>query len=131
MVIPCGYTPRAIQFYRKGLRYIGMDLPAAIEEVEPAIMPMLDARQSELERFAGVDATNYESLETALRGVQGPLFITTESLLMYFTESEAGIICDNMRRLPEKHGGMWITSDPENLLRHMLALQILCGERFI
>ena len=30
--LPCGYTPRAIQFARKGIRFVGIDLPAAISE---------------------------------------------------------------------------------------------------
>ena len=30
--LPCGYTPRAIEFAKKGLAYYGLDLPAVIQE---------------------------------------------------------------------------------------------------
>ena len=33
--LPCGYTPRAVEFARKKIPFIGMDLPAAIAEAEP------------------------------------------------------------------------------------------------
>ena len=32
--LPCGYTPRAIEFAGKNIPFIGMDLPAAIAEAE-------------------------------------------------------------------------------------------------
>ncbi|MBQ6738389.1 MAG: hypothetical protein IJP41_08040, partial [Synergistaceae bacterium] len=33
--LPCGYTPRAIQFSRNNKKYVGLDLPATIYEAEP------------------------------------------------------------------------------------------------
>ena len=43
----------------------------------------------ELIQISGVDAANPESLENALRGVTGPICISTEGMMMYFTETEA------------------------------------------
>ena len=129
--LPCGYTPRAIQFSRKGLRFVGLDLPAAIAEAEPAIMSLIEPERRSLVKFAGVDATNYESLETALDNVEGELCITTEGLLMYFTDSETGVLCDNIRRLIQKHGGVWITADPEVAPIHMMVMKAICGDRFM
>lgn len=129
--LPCGYTPRAIEFSRKGLRFIGMDLPAAIAEAEPAIMSLIDPGRRNLVRFAGVDATNYESLEAALEGENGEICITTEGLMMYFTDSEMGALCDNIRQIIEKHGGVWLTADPEVALTHVMVLKAVCGERFM
>ena len=40
--LPCGYTPRAIEFAGKNIPFIGMDLPAAIAEAEPAILSLLN-----------------------------------------------------------------------------------------
>ncbi len=56
--LPCGYTPRAIEFANKGIRFVGLDLPAAINEAEPVITSLIDEDKRGLVRFKGVDATN-------------------------------------------------------------------------
>ena len=129
--LPCGYTPRAIEFARKGIPFVGLDLPAAITEAEPAILSLIDEDKRHLVRFAGVDATNYSSLEKALDGVSGPVCITTEGLLMYFTDSEAGQLCDNICRILKERGGCWITADPETALHFVVSTQAMFGDRFM
>ena len=127
--LPCGYTPRAIEFSKKGIRFVGIDLPAAISEAEPIITSLIDEEKRPLVRFVGADATNYASLEKALDGIDGELCITTEGLLMYFTDSEAGVFCDNIARLLAEHGGCWITADPEVSLQFILTAQPLFGDK--
>lgn len=129
--LPCGYTPRAVEFARKKIPFIGMDLPAAIAEAEPAILSLLDDEEKKLVRFRRVDATNYASLEAALEGVQGSLCITTEGLVMYFTESEEKALCANIRHILSKHGGCWILADPESTFVYVAALKAVCGDRFM
>ena len=129
--LPCGYTPRAIEFARKGIPFVGLDLPAAITEAEPAILSLIDEDKRHLVRFAGVDATNYSSLEKALDGVSGPVCITTEGLLMYFTDSEAGQLCNNICRILKERGGCWITADPETALHFVVSTQAMFGDRFM
>ena len=129
--LPCGYTPRAIEFARKGIRFIGMDLPATITEAEPAIMSLMTEEEKRFVKFCGVDATNYSSLEAALDGEEGSLCITTEGLMMYLTESEVQAFCQNVHRLLQKYGGCWITADPEISLIYVMALKTVCGERFM
>lgn len=129
--LPCGYTPRAIEFSKKGIRFVGIDLPAAISEAEPVITSLIDEDKRGLVRFVGADATNYASLEKALEGIDGKLCITTEGLMMYFTDSETGVLCDNIARLLSAHGGCWITADPEVSLQFILTAQPLFGERFM
>ena len=90
--IPCGYTPRAIEFARKGLPYYGLDLPVVIREISDRISALIPPEQREFVHYHEVDATNYSSLEKALEDIDGPVCITTEGLLMYFTDSEAGTI---------------------------------------
>ncbi len=128
--LPCGYTPRGIKCAEKGIRYIGLDLPATISELEPAVRPMIEPSKSDLVRYMGVDATNYSSLEKALEGVEGEVCITTEGLLMYFTDSEAEALCDNIRKILAKHGGCWITADPEVTLQYIMTAMIVYGDRF-
>lgn len=128
--LPCGYTPRAIQFARKGLAFVGLDLPAAIDEAEPVIMPLIDEDKRSLVKFRACDATNYSSLREALKDTEGSLCITTEGLLMYFTDSEVGTLCDNIRRLLEDHGGCWLTADIESAIQYFMTLRAVSGERF-
>ena len=128
--LPCGYTSRGIICSRKGQKYIGLDLPATISELEPVVRSITDPEKSELIKYFGVDATNYDSLAKALEGVDGEVCITTEGLLMYFTDSEAGALCDNVRRILQKHGGCWITADPETALQYVMTAMIVYGDQF-
>ncbi len=128
--LPCGYTPRGIKCAGKGIRYIGLDLPATVSELEPVVRQMIDPAKSDLVRYMGVDATNYSSLEKALEGVEGEVCITTEGLLMYFTDSEVEALCENIRKILAKHGGCWITADPEVTLQYIMTAMIVYGDKF-
>lgn len=129
--LPCGYTPRAIAFAKKGFRYYGLDLPVVIREAKEQICALIPPERRELVRFREVDATNYASLEKALEDIEGGVCITTEGLLMYFTDSEAGALCDNIRRILEKKGGCWYTADPESPLQYVITMRALVGDRFM
>ena len=129
--LPCGYTPRAIEFAKKGLPYYGLDLPAVIQEVSEQISSLIPPERQALAHFRAVDATNYASLEKALEDIDGPVCVNTEGLLMYFTDSEASSLCDNIRRILEKKGGCWYTADPECSLQYVIVMRPLVGERFM
>lgn len=129
--LPCGYTPRAKAISQKGIAYYGLDLPAAISEAEPAILSLIDDDKRSLVHFCGVDATNGESLKAALKDAEGPLCITTEGLLMYFTDSEVGALCENIRMILKEHGGCWVTADTEPGLQYILTMQPIAGDRFM
>ena len=129
--LPCGYTPRFIQDARAGRRYVGMDLPAVIADMEKVAAALLSEEEKKLVSFKAVDATNFATLSAALDGVEGPLCITTEGLVMYFNDSETEVFLNNIRMLLEKHGGCWITADPEITLAYIMALRAVCGERFM
>ena len=111
--LPCGYTPRAIETAEEGREYIGMDLPAVISDMSGIIPSLLNGKKQELVRFCAVDATNFQSLEKALRDVTGQLCIHTEGLLMYSPDAELHPFLDNIKKLLDTHGGCWITADPE------------------
>ena len=127
--LPCGFTPRAIEFAKSGKNFVGMDLPATINEVEPAIMSLLDEKQQNFVNFEGVDATNYQSLKTAFDKIDGKVCITTEGLLMYLTDSEMNAMCDNIKKILAEHGGYWITLDPEISLLYVLIVKAFYGDR--
>lgn len=125
--LPCGYSARALSYARKGKRLVGLDLPAVIQEVKPKIMRLIDGGERDFVRLSAVDATNYDSLENALKGISGTFCIITEGLLMYFTDSELKAITENIRKILSEHGGCWITSDPELLKTHSLISKAVSG----
>ena len=127
--LPCGYTPKAIHMSNKGLRFIGLDLPIVAAEVGPVLLSL--AAHPEMIQISGVDATNLESLENALRGVTGPLCISTEGMMMYFTETEVSSVLSNIRSLLEQFGGCWITPDPEFMVQFFLTFRSVLGEKAI
>ena len=127
--LPCGYTPKAIHMSDKGIRFIGLDLPIVAEEVGPVLLSL--AAHPELIQISGVDATNPESLKNALRGVTGPICISTEGMMMYFTETEASSVLSNIRSLLEQFGGCWITPDPEFIIQFFLTFQSVLGQNAI
>ena len=117
--LPCGFTPRAIEFAKRGKKFVGMDLPVTINEVEPTVVSLIDEDQKKFVNFEGVDATNYQSLKSAFDKIDGEVCITTEGLLMYLTDSEMDAMCENIKKILAEHGGYWITLDPEMSLLYL------------
>ena len=109
--LPCGYVPRGLVIADMKKKFYGFDLPAVIEEVEPAIRKIATKEQQGYLNFRAVDATNYESLNSAISDVKGKICILTDGLLGYFNEPELNSVCENIRKLLSEHGGCWITAD--------------------
>ena len=107
--LPCGYTSRGIRLSREGRAYFGCDLPAVIDAMIPAVASIIG--KSDSTSYHAVDATNYESLESALPESSRNLLVTTEGLLMYFVQSELEEVFSNIHRLLQKHGGSWVITD--------------------
>lgn len=107
--LPCGYTARGIKMSRQGRAYYGFDLPAVIDDIGPAAAKINGGDKSV--HYAAVDATNYDSMAAPLEGERKELLITTEGLLMYFTQQELEEVFSNIRRILQKHGGSWIIVD--------------------
>ena len=124
--LPCGYTPKALHLTSKGIHFVGLDLPIVVQEME-SVMHSLAAYPERM-AFHPVDATNYDSLDAALENTAGPLCITTEGMMMYFTESELEAVVNNVCTLLEAHGGAWFTPDPEFMIQFFLTFQSLFGE---
>jgi anti-anti-sigma factor len=127
--LPCGYTPKSIHMSDKGLRFIGLDLPIVADEIAPVLLSL--AAHLKLIQISGVDAANPESLENALRGVTGPICISAEGMMMYFTESEVSSVLSNIRCLLERFGGCWITPDPEIMVQFFLTFRSVLGQNAV
>lgn len=107
--LPCGYTARGIKMSRQGRTYYGFDLPAVTDDIAPATAKIIGDDQNI--HYAAVDATNYDSMAAPLEEEKKELLITTEGLLMYFTQQELEEVFSNIRRILQKHGGSWIIVD--------------------
>ena len=109
--LPCGYTSRGIKMSHQGRTYHGFDLPAVIDVIGPAAAKIYGGDKNI--HYDAVDATNYESMEAPLEGEKN-LLITTEGLLMYFTQQELEEVFSNIRRLLQKHGGGLLQYPPSS-----------------
>ena len=109
--LPCGYVPRGLALTEAGKEFYGLDLPAVIEELEPAIREIAISDQNDKMHFEAVDATNLDSLRNALKGVDGKICILMDGLLGYFNNPELDSVLNNIRELLKEHGGVWITAD--------------------
>ena len=38
--LACGYTPKALHLSKAGMRFIGLDLPIVVQEIEPIKKPL-------------------------------------------------------------------------------------------
>jgi anti-anti-sigma factor len=109
--MPCGFVPRGLTLAREGIRYVGLDLPAVIDVMGPAVRRL--ANPSDDIAYMSIDATNYTSLSQALQGTSGELFVSTEGLFPYLTDTEAHQVIANVWRLLQSRGGCWVCTDFE------------------
>ena len=107
--LPCGYTARGIRLSRQGRVYYGLDLPAVIDTIRPAVAGIIGENSNI--HYCAVDATNYDSLKKAFPDNAHNLLVTTEGLLMYFNQSELEEVFSNIRRILQQYGGSWVITD--------------------
>jgi len=107
--LPCGYTARGIRLSRQGRVYYGLDLPAVIDTIRPAVAGIIGENSNI--RYCAVDATNYDSLKKAFPDTAHDLMFTTEGLLMYFNQSELEEVFHNIGRILRQYGGSWVITD--------------------
>lgn len=110
--LPCGYAPRALAAARAGIQYYGFDLPAVINEMTVAVDKVASEEEKKYIHFASVDATNYDSMRSALDGAAGKICIVMDGLVGFFTSHELDSLVSNIHRLLDEFGGVWITPDP-------------------
>ena len=123
--LPSGYSPRCFKAANAGKRYYGLDLPAVIDIMKPAAEKTMSDEQKALVRFDTVDATNYDSLRSALKDNKGEICIVTEGLLGYFSEPELVSMCQGVNRLLSEYGGCWITADAGILEIYNITYEVL------
>lgn len=121
--LPCGYTSRGIKLAKSDIQYFGFDLPAVTGTLGDAVKQIIG--DNKCIKYCAVDATNYNSLRDALGDAKGELFITTEGMLMYFTQNELETVFGNIRKLLTEFGGRWVTVDSELDIAQKKLMRIL------
>ena len=82
--LPCGYTSRGIRMSKQGRVYYGFDLPAVVDDIKSSVESIIGEKDNII--YRGVDATNRGSLEASFTDKNKNFLITTEGLLMYFSQ---------------------------------------------
>ena len=120
--IASGYTPRALMCQKEGIDYVGMDLPAVVDKMQPLAQKVLTAGSHPT--YVTGDVTNATSLMQAAELLQGELFISCEGLLTYLNTSELEQAIHGIRQVLLKHGGAWYSSDMDVQYDHFSAVAI-------
>lgn len=107
--------------------YYGFDLPSVIDVMKPACNKVMSEEQKKFVSFASVDATNYDSLRSALGENKEPICIVTEGLFGYFSESELVSMCQAIHKLLSEFGGCWVTADAGILEIYTITYGALTG----
>ncbi len=121
--LPCGFTPRGLKMAGTAIDYYGLDLPAVTEKMAPVVESIIG--ESTKIAYRAVDATNLDSLKKALGASKEPVLISTEGMLMYFTQSELDEVFRNIRAILLEHGGEWITVDNQMLSAQNRLMEVL------
>lgn len=108
----CGLTKRGLTFAKKQyLHYYAYDLPPVIKKLTNALkLSGTWMSNLYLNDYIAADVTDYEALRRPIEEKE-PLFISTDGLMMYLTESEMVTVVDNIARLLSEFGGVWFTCD--------------------
>ena len=120
--IASGYTPRALMCQKEGIDYVGMDLPAVVDNMIPLAEKLFTAGQHPV--YIAGDATNGASIKNAADLLEGELFITCEGLLTYLNKSELEQTIQGIRQILLEHGGAWYSSDMGVMYDHFSAVAI-------
>lgn len=108
----CGINPRGIYMASRGyVWYLGIDLPDVTERMKRIMFPITGAgRVRDRITYAPADITDRSAVRSLIRRRE-PLFIVTEGVMMYLTESEMRTVVGNIAELLSEFGGVWFTGD--------------------
>ncbi len=124
----CGVTQRGLRFAdRRYIRYYGLDLPPIIDKMSRVMSSVIKEKKLE-DRiiYRAVDVTDLKALKSVIRGRE-PLFIATDGLMMYLTESEMQTVVKNIASLLADYGGVWFTGDPSEKMLYWNIIKSVPG----
>ena len=92
--------------------YIGTDLPDVIREAR-TLVERADGKLRPNHYLQPANVLSYEELEEAIQhfGPRPEVLILHEGLWMFLSAEEQAVFADNVRRILERRGGLWVTPD--------------------
>ncbi len=109
--LACGFSPRGYKYSKAGYIYVGADLPATVELVEPVARKAMDTDCKIPVKYCALDLTNPASVADAAKQFDGEVCIVVEGLLMYLDPSETAQFIEGVKAVLEEHGGCFVTPD--------------------
>lgn len=100
--LACGFSPRGLLMERKGVNYVGGDLPATVKLLTDAGSKV---------NYKTVDVTNPSMISDAAASFEGPIAIITEGLFMYLSRNETAQFLNGIRSVLKRNGGCFYTPD--------------------
>lgn len=107
----CGVSPRGIMLARKGINYVGIELPAVAEAVEEYAPMFLEDEELKHFRVAAADFTDREAMLAAVKDLDGPVCIVSELVLDFLSREKQDALFKNIHAILKEKGGCFITCD--------------------
>ena len=111
MDLGCGVSPRGLVMARKGINYVGVELPAVAEAVEEYAPMFLDGEQLNLFKIVAADFTDHEAMMAAAKNIDGPVCIVSELVMVFLSREQQDALFNNIHEILKEHGGCFITCD--------------------
>ena len=111
MDLGCGVSPRGIMMARKGINYVGVELPAVAEAVEEYVPMFLDDNELKNFTITAADFTDHEAMMKAAEKIDGPVCIVSELVMVFLSREQQDALLDNIHEILKEKGGCFITSD--------------------
>ncbi len=106
-----GYVSRGIIYSQKGYNYIEMDLPKIVNTKKKIIDDLNINTLGNLKIVDG-NALRYSDFERCNSMLNsGEVVIINEGLFRYLSFSEKARVAQNIYKILQEHGGIWITCD--------------------
>ena len=112
--IASGISPRGLVMTGDpAVNYVETDLPGILAEkqkvIEGIISKMSETRPNL--HFTPVNALDTGQMLSTTSFFDGPVAVCNEGLMSYFSRQEKITFAENVRRILEEKGGVWITTD--------------------
>ena len=111
MDLGCGVSPRGILMARKGIDYVGVELPAVVDAVRDYTPLFLDDEEMEHITFAAADFTDHDAMMAAAKDIKGPVCIVSELVLVFLSREKQDALFNNIHAILKEHGGCFVTCD--------------------
>ena len=107
----CGVSPRFLYTTKKGINYVGVELPEVVKVLNIYAPNFLDEDMRKYVRFVAADVANRDEIIKAAEECEGEVCIVEEDLLSYLPRDKQKAMLENIREILKEKGGCFVTSD--------------------